>query len=174
MKGKNTLLHTSSINMRQEASIFQAELIAIMAAAKFLNENLEHDMKYIKIFSDSQAPLLALNKNTFLNNTVVNTHIELVKLREKVQALSLVWIKARHGHDDNELADEYAKQGTVDQSNYQFSLMTKREINSIIETKPLDSWGTKWKKTSAMPTNKKLLPCTINKTTQTGKQTIQI
>ena len=130
--------------MRQEASIFKAELIAIMAAAKFLNENLEQDMKCIKIFSDAQAALLALNKNTILSNTIVNTHIELVKLREKVQALSLVWIKAHHGHDGNALADEYAKQGTVDPSNYEFSLMTKTEINRIIEKKTLDSWGNKW------------------------------
>ena len=31
------------------------------------------------------------------------------------------------------------------QSNYQFSMMTKREINNITETKTMDSWGTKWK-----------------------------
>ena len=64
MKGKHTLLHTSSINLRQDASIFQAELTAIMAAARFLHENLEDNMKYVKIFSDSQASLMALNKTT--------------------------------------------------------------------------------------------------------------
>ena len=129
-----------------------------MAAAKFLNENLEPEMKYIKIFSDSQAALPALNKNTFLSNTVVNTHTELTKLREKTQALTLVWIKAHYGHDGNELADEYAKQGTVDQSNYQFSMMTKREINNIIETKTLESWGTKWNKLQQCRQTKNFYP----------------
>ena len=39
MKGKDTVLHTQSINLTGEASIFQAELIAIQEAAKHLQEN---------------------------------------------------------------------------------------------------------------------------------------
>ena len=65
-------------------------------------------MKYIKIFSDSQALLMALNKTTMTSKTVVKTHKELNKLGDKVQTLTLTWIKAHHGHDGNELADEYA------------------------------------------------------------------
>ena len=135
MKGKHTLLHTSSINLRHDASIFQAELTAIMAAANFLHENLESDMKYVKIFSDSQASLLALNKTTLKSKTVVRTHEELNKLGEKTRTLTLTWIKAHHGHDGNELADEYVKLGTIDSSNYEYSMTTKTEIKRIIEEK---------------------------------------
>ena len=46
----------------KEASIFQAELAAIKHAAKFVHENYDKKIKFIKIFSDSQAALKALQK----------------------------------------------------------------------------------------------------------------
>ena len=56
---------------------------------------------------------------------------------------------------------------------HQFSLMTKREINSIIETKPWPA-GAQNGKNFSNADKQKLLPCTLNKTTQAGKQIIQI
>ena len=58
--------------------------------------------------------------------------------------MTLNWIKAHHGHEGNELADEYAKMGSIDTSNYHLSLTTKAEINGMIETKTREYWTQKW------------------------------
>ena len=47
MKGRQTLIHTNSINLRPEASIFQAELTAITAATQSIddrNQNRRHEI----------------------------------------------------------------------------------------------------------------------------------
>ena len=44
MKGKHSIQHAESINIRQEASIFQAELIAIQEAVTFLNKYVRHEI----------------------------------------------------------------------------------------------------------------------------------
>ena len=82
-------------------------------------------MKFIKIFSDSLASVVALDKNTFESKTVLHTHEELNKLSEKTRAVTVTWIKAHYGHDGNKLADEYAKVGTLDPSSYELSLTTR-------------------------------------------------
>ena len=76
LKGKGDVLHTQSINLTGDASIFQAELIAIQEAAKHLTVNEDTWGLYIKFFSDSQAALQALKSNTCKAQTVKDTHDE--------------------------------------------------------------------------------------------------
>ena len=64
--------------------------------------------------------------------------------------MTLTWIKAHYGHDGNELADEYAKLGTIDSSNYEFSMTTKTEIKRIIEEKKPTILGRKMDKSEPM------------------------
>ena len=47
LKGKEKLIHTESINLPKEASIFHAEIKAIEQATKFLIENHTSSQKYI-------------------------------------------------------------------------------------------------------------------------------
>ena len=63
MKGQREVLHTQSVNLTRNASIFQAELIAIQEAAKHLITHEDTQLMYMKFFSDSQAALQALNQN---------------------------------------------------------------------------------------------------------------
>ena len=72
MKGKSQLLLTNSINLRKNASIFQAEATAIQAAAESLTEIINPKIKFIRIFSDSQAVLKALDKDTIKSQTILN------------------------------------------------------------------------------------------------------
>ena len=109
MKGKDTVLHTQSINLTGEAMIFQAELIAIQEAAKHLHENEDIQGLYVKFFSDSQAALMALKTNKCKATTVKETHEALNDLAINAKLVRLTWIKAHVGLDGNELADEYAK-----------------------------------------------------------------
>ena len=105
MKGKSQLLLTNSINLRKNASIFRAEATAIQAAAESLTEIINPKIKFIRIFSDSQAVLKALDKDTIKSQTILNTRLALNTLSLQVHTLSLVWIKAHHGFEGNELAD---------------------------------------------------------------------
>ena len=68
--------------------------------------------KYIKIFSDSQAALLALNSAEITSELVLKTKEALNLLAQCTQRVTLVWIKAHVGHPGNEIADELAKEAT--------------------------------------------------------------
>ena len=51
MSGKDRVLYTQSINLTENASIFQAELIAIQEAAIYLLNNEDTQGVFIKFFS---------------------------------------------------------------------------------------------------------------------------
>jgi ribonuclease HI len=68
---------------------------------------------YVKILSDSQAALLALNQNSFKSQAVYNTALKLNELASKSKKVTLVWIKAHVGHEGNEKADQLAKDATM-------------------------------------------------------------
>ena len=62
----NKKIHAQSFKMQDHATVYQAELEAIFQACKYMNEN--HDTikpKYVKIITDSQAALKALDSIDF-------------------------------------------------------------------------------------------------------------
>ena len=75
MRGKQQVVTTESISLNKEATIFQAEAVAIEKAAKFLINHSETRDKYIRIFSDSQAVLRALDKEGVTSQTILNTKL---------------------------------------------------------------------------------------------------
>ena len=103
-----------SERLPDESTVFQAEVRGIQKAAEtmFNSENL-NKYKYIKIFTDSQATLLALNSADVTSKLVLQTKLALNDLAKKTRRVTVVWIKAHVGHEGNELADELAKEGTV-------------------------------------------------------------
>ena len=111
MKGRNTVIYTESIKLNNEATVYQAEAIAIQRAAERMYSIHNNKDKYIRIFSDSQAVLKALEKEIIKSKTILNTKNALNQLKAKVSSLTLHWIKTHRGHKGNKLADTYAKQG---------------------------------------------------------------
>ena len=71
MKANKQLIHTQSLNLPNDASIYQAELSAIAHACQWMHNNMEDNIKYIKIFSDSKSSLEALQARTCKSNTVL-------------------------------------------------------------------------------------------------------
>ena len=67
-------------------------------------------MQYIKIFSDSQAAILALNSNTVTSSLVKQTIITLNLLANSTKRVEICWIKAHVGHDGNKRADQLARE----------------------------------------------------------------
>ena len=144
MIGNKQLLHTQSLNLPNEASIYQAELSAIAHACQWMHNHMEAKYKYIKIFSDSKSSLEALQARTCKSNTVLDTHNDLNTLAEQVHKLSICWIKAHVGLDGNELADEYAKLGTLDDSVQINVHTTKNDVRLAIEEYIFHKWKDKW------------------------------
>ena len=127
-----------SFRLPDKCSVFQAEIFAINQAALFI-QRLGYP-RYIKIFVDSQAALLALNKKDITSRLVGDT----VHNLNLIPGLTrLVWIKAHVGHEGNERADELAKAGTLLPHYAPVALpkqATKAAINSAID----EIWNFQW------------------------------
>ena len=71
---KNRRIHAESIHMPDTSTVFQAEIEAIGHACQYSLANLkELDIKYIKILSDSQAAIKALDKPRLTSQSVLTT-----------------------------------------------------------------------------------------------------
>lgn len=107
---KQEKIKEDNFPLQTNATIFQAEILAIKKAANFLIKNKMHDQpKYIKIFSDSQAALQALDSYDIHSSIVQDTILTLNELGNRTKRLSLNWIKAHAGHKGNEEADQQAR-----------------------------------------------------------------
>ena len=93
---------------------FQAEIEAISHACQYTLANInELNIKYIKILSDSQAAIKALNKPRLTSQSVLPTLEYMETLALEVKHLTLAWIKAHVGTEGNEQADQAAKEGAA-------------------------------------------------------------
>ena len=69
---KNKIIHTESIHMPDTSAVFQAEIETISHACQYALANLKDlDIKYIKILSDSQAAIRALEKPKITSQSVL-------------------------------------------------------------------------------------------------------
>ena len=94
-----------SIRLPLHTTVFQAEIIAINEACKAFSLTRKPNMQYIKIFSDFQAAVKALDSSQITSLLVKQTNGTLNALAGKVVRLELCWIKAHIGHEGNERAD---------------------------------------------------------------------
>lgn len=98
-----------TISRGKLSSIFQAEVHAIETCARMLDERqLKH--RNIKIFSDSQAALKALESITCTSKAIWSCKEALGSLGGK-NKISLIWIPSHTGYEGNEEADNLAKAG---------------------------------------------------------------
>ena len=71
---------------------------------------LDDKYEYIKILSDSQAALQALDDTTYTSRAVKDTMMELNNLGHHVKRLEIAWVKAHVGIPGKEGADKLARE----------------------------------------------------------------
>ena len=121
---KTEMIHKDYIPLAYTATIFQAEVIAITRAIKFV-QKMKRTLKpkYIKLFSDSRATLQALNSYNVKSTLVQEAVDQLNQLGQYSERITLNWIKAHNNHKGNEYADimaNIAANCTVNKSIYKF------------------------------------------------------
>ena len=109
MRGNQVILEGKQ-RLPDEATVFQAELMAIKMAMFDLAGYLENNDRYIKLFSDSRSAIQALNSNTVSSQLVRDTVNAINLVGGKVNRLEISWIKAHVGHLGNERADQLARE----------------------------------------------------------------
>ena len=80
LKGKRIQSHSSKLT--DTTTVFQAEITAINEAAEYLiNLSNHRKFQHVKILSDSQAALIALNNSRLKSKTVKNASTALNSLK---------------------------------------------------------------------------------------------
>jgi ribonuclease HI len=132
-----------SYKLSNNASIFQAEILAITKACEWLLYNIpEEPKKIIYIFSDSKSSLQALKKKLVTSRMVKKCKETINKLCERAK-VELHWIKGHKNHTGNEVADALAKQGTTSQNLIETPLPFIF-IKNKIEEETKKNWQQEW------------------------------
>jgi ribonuclease HI len=97
--------------LNNEASVFQAEIVGILEAAKILIEKKAFSEKRWDFYIDNQGSVLTLD-NPEVETKLVAECSETLTTLSKMCEVQLHWIKAHVGHKGNERADVLAKEGT--------------------------------------------------------------
>ncbi|XP_020298080.1 uncharacterized protein LOC109862437 [Pseudomyrmex gracilis] len=106
--------HRESFSLGKLATVFQAEVLAILKCARLLLSN-ETKKRRINIYTDSKAAIGVLAKTTTESSVVWNCMQALNSLGER-NSITLVWVPGNQGIQGNEMADSLAKLGTLEET----------------------------------------------------------
>jgi ribonuclease HI len=146
--GELRSIYTEAIYLGKMATIFQAEITAILQACSYIMNNINKlsEFKQIDIISDSKASLQSLRKNVTTSSIIKQCKISLDELNKQIP-IDLHWIKAHVGHFGNELADQNAKLGTT-RPNYDIEPIlpvTKSWVTNRIQKFIHQEWTKSWR-----------------------------
>ena len=84
--------------MEDHATAYQAEVEAIYQACKYMDDNFGSiKPRYVKILTDSQAALKALDSIDFKSTMTLKTAEALENLKWRTKGCTLAWVKAHIG-----------------------------------------------------------------------------
>ena len=126
--------------LREEATVFQAEIMALKKAAERLLRAGTRDQR-ITVYSDSQAALMAMDNRRTSSKLVHETKVKWNHVGTYNQ-VCLHWVKAHVGHEGNEKADDLAKDGT--KLSKTPVLITKAWIKNYLKEKLIQKWDKQW------------------------------
>ncbi|GFX80495.1 RNase H domain-containing protein [Trichonephila clavipes] len=104
-------IETRQFRIRDECSVFQAELLCIAEAVSWIFNNEILSLNFL-ICSDSLSSLHALNNINSPNKLIVKTHVNLNFLRSRGVQVFFSFVRGHTGIYGNERADWLAKEAT--------------------------------------------------------------
>ena len=99
----------------------------------------------MKILSDSQAALLALNGHERQTASVSETRLVLNELVSKAKYVTLCWTRSHVGNEGNERADALAKEGTTSDNRIDVP-RPLCDVKGSIKSHTIQKWNTDWSK----------------------------
>ena len=138
--------------MQDHATVYQAELKAIYQACKYMDDN--HDSikpKFVKILSNSQAALKALDSIDFKSTMELKTAEALENLKWRTKGCTIAWVKAHLETPGNKAADEAARQGAENAGKKLQTINTPLPVEiakSKIDEAIRKEWKRKWQNAS--------------------------
>lgn len=135
-----------ALKLSSTATVFQAEIKAMALASEMLLDIQETESyKFVKLLSDSQAAVRAVNKREVTSLTVWQTITNLNKEGRSCTAFTIAWIKAHVGFEGNERADCLAKTGTTLSLEEEGHIPVANTIHkSMISDAALSVWSKEW------------------------------
>jgi ribonuclease HI len=150
------VLEEESLRLNNDASVFQAEILALTEGGRCLSREPFRDCPAV-IWSDSQAAIQAVKNHQVKSNTVQEARDVLMKRCERTPT-DLRWAKAHNDTTGNELADHLAKMGaakaTVDKTICPGTSWIVRKIDEYYNT----VWLRRWKDADGMVISKAFYP----------------
>ncbi|XP_067119767.1 uncharacterized protein [Centruroides vittatus] len=102
------LVYSSSVRLNAEASVFQAELVALLGVSQWI---LRHPgSEPVTVYSDSQSSLQALSDGYYRDELVLEIRGRVLRARHE-QHVALCWVRGHIRIPGNERADQLAKAG---------------------------------------------------------------
>jgi ribonuclease HI len=156
------LIFQKSFHLGDDATVFQAEVMAIKHAAEWLKTH-ERRFKRVTIHCDSQSAIRAL-LSPWIHTQTVEKAVTALDSASKGNFVKLRWVKAHVGYVGNELADELAKAGALDPTT-QFDTIppSTSSIKRLAAEGFERIWDNQWKARTDCRQTKQWFP-SINKT----------
>ncbi|XP_035221861.1 uncharacterized protein LOC118194766 [Stegodyphus dumicola] len=133
---------SKQIRLNDEATVFQAEVVALKEVCKWLSHNADNNTP-IKIFTDSQSSLQSLNKIKITSSSI-KAFKEIICTLQETHNTVLNWVKAHEGTKGNERADEEAKRATERDTIDMAVPLSELAVKHKIKQELIKQWQERW------------------------------